>query len=59
MPPVARGKLVDLVTNEELPFESNPEEFELTLGAEWHADTPHGASHARRSYRGGEGRATP
>lgn len=42
MPPTARGALVDLVTNERLPFQFNPEEFELTAGAEWHVDTPPG-----------------
>ncbi len=57
--PVARGALVDLVTRERLDFQFNPEEFELSLGAEWHADTPQGASHAVRSYRGGKGRASP
>lgn len=58
MPPVARGKLLDLVTQEEFVFQFNPEQLKLTLGADWHSDTPQGASHPVRSYRGGKGRET-
>lgn len=59
MPPVALGSLLDLVTNERLPFQFNPEALEVALGADWHTDTPQGASHPARSYRGGKGRTAP
>lgn len=52
-----RGYLLDLVTQERLPFQFNPAELSVKLGATWTDKEPRGASHPRKQFRAGKGRS--
>lgn len=50
------GYLRDLVTNERLEWQFNPEDLPVSVGANYADKTPRGASHPRGHYTGSKGR---